>query len=356
VERYFLGLGQGLRVMENRSGSLSLVDEDFPGKVLEDLSGLAKRPEVVFAAVAFDGGYRSSDAGRTWQKVLDGDVRAFAVDPNDERVVYAGTGPVCLYRSEDSGASWEPIDSLLDAPDEVKQKWAPPPRYQGIMPAHVRDIFIHPDDSAIIFVVLEHGGLMRSLDRGKTWEDASAGIVYPDMHMLRNYPGSKESYFTSSARGFFRSDDCGRSWCRTEDGMPWAYTEDRCYSHDWLFRPGDPLRMLVAGAYGSPGFWHTPEQPDPQGVILISDDGGGHWRQSLGGLPERLPWMAWSLTPHPSDPNTVLAGMGNRSHGFGILTDEPGEGALYVSRDRGDSWEPLLPELPSVSAVWVAEV
>lgn len=354
-ERYFLGLGQGLRVMQGRSVSLSLVGEFFQGQVLENLTGSRQRPEVAFAAVAFDGGYRTQDAGRSWQKVLEGDVRAFAVDPHEDRIVYAGTGPIRLFRSEDGGSTWEPLDSLLQVPDEVKTKWTPPPRSTTNEPAHVCNIFVHPDESDILFVVLEHGGLLRSQDRGKTWEDASTGIIYPDMHMLRNYPGSTERYYTSSARGFFRSDDTGRTWRRTEDGMPWAYTEDRCYSHDWLFEPGDPPRMLLTGAHGSPGFWHG-QHLSPRGVILLSDDGGEHWRQSRNGLPERMPWMAWALTSHPSEPNTVFAGMGNRSKGFGIATDEAGEGAFYVTRDRGDSWEPVIPELPSVSSVWVTSV
>jgi hypothetical protein len=35
-------------------------------------------------------------------------VRTFTVDPHDERVIYAGAGPIKLLRSEDNGVSWEP--------------------------------------------------------------------------------------------------------------------------------------------------------------------------------------------------------------------------------------------------------
>ena len=70
------------------------------------------RPERVFAAVPFDGGYRTDDGGKSWKKVFEGDTRCFAVDPHDDRVVYAGLGPVQLMRSEDGGDTWENLESL----------------------------------------------------------------------------------------------------------------------------------------------------------------------------------------------------------------------------------------------------
>jgi len=352
--RYYIALNGGLKVLQQRSGSISTAGEFFSGKTLEHLTGSRKRPEVVFAAIAFDGGYRTRDAGRTWEKVLEGDVRTFTVDPHDERVVYAGVGPVRLLRSEDGGGTWEPLDGLLRLPEEVKAKWAVPERYQGIQFPHVRFIFVHPEDGDLIFVLLEHGGVHLSRDRGKTWEDRSSGISYLDMHLLGNHPGSKDRYYVSSARGFFKSDDCGRQWRRAESGMPWAYTELYSYSHEWMFLPGHPPRMLLGGAKGSPGVWRR-EKRDPQGAILLSDDDGGHWRQaSAGGLPEKMPWMPWVFVRHPSDAGAVFVGMGDGARGFGFDPKERGKGAFFATRDRGDSWEPVLPEGPSILTAWVA--
>lgn len=349
--RYYIAFNGGLRVVQSRSGSMKILGEFFPGRTLEHLTGCRKRPEIVFAAVAFDGGYRTQDGGGSWEKILDGDVRTFTIDPHDEDVVYVGIGPVRLFRSEDRGSTWEPLDGLLQLPDEVKSKWGVPERLKGIEHPHVRHIFIHPEDDTLLFVILEHGGVHLSRDRGKTWEDASSGITYVDMHMLGNYPGSRERYYVSSARGFFRSDDCGRQWRRAENGMPWAYTESYSYSHEWTFLPGQ--RMLLAGGKGSPGVWRR-ERRRPDGVILLSDDGGENWRQaSIDGLPDKMPWMPWVLVPHPNDRNTVFVGMGDGARGYGFDPKERGQGALYVTRDRGDSWEPILPGLPSVLTAWV---
>ena len=289
---YYIAHNGGLKVMENRSGAPQTVGEFFAGKTLEHLIGCKKNPQVVFAAVAFDGGYRSEDAGKSWTKIMEGDVRTFTVDPHDERVVYMGMGPIRLLRSEDKGNTWEPLDGMLAIPDEAKKKWDVPPRLRGVEFPHVRHIFIHPDDQSLIYVLLEHGGVLMSRDCGKTWYDRSIGIGYVDMHYIENYPGSKKRYYVSSARGFYRSDNSGEHWRRVENGMPWGYTELHSYSHEWHFMPGDTPRMVLCGGKGSPGVWSR-EKIHPHGCILLSDDGGETWRVSAQGLERENPWMPW---------------------------------------------------------------
>jgi len=350
--KYYIASTNGLKVMRDRGGSVTEEGEFFQGLTLEFMAGCRETPEVVFAAVAFDGGYRTEDGGRSWQKVLDGDVRTFTVDPHDDRVIYAGAGPIRLYRSEDKGLTWAPLDGLLRMPDAVQRQWTVPASYRGVIPPHVCQVFVHPDDAGLIFLTLEHGGIVFSRDRGESWHDASAGIDYLDMHVIANVPGDRERYLVSSARGFFKSDNGGGDWRRSEDGMPWAYTEQYSYSHDWLFCPGEPLRMVLAGARGSPGVWRR-EITTPLGHILLSDDLGESWRRAAS-LPDDLPWAPWTLLHHPTVPDTLFAGMGDGARGFGFDPDKRGEGALYRSDDRGESWGCVLSGLPTVQTVWVA--
>jgi photosystem II stability/assembly factor-like uncharacterized protein len=351
--RYYIAHNGGLKVMENRGGAMSTVGEFFHGKTLEHLIGCAKKPEVVFAAVAFDGGYRSEDAGKNWTKIMDGDVRTFTVDPHDERVVYMGIGPIRLFRSEDCGKTWEPLDGMLAFGDDVKKKWGVPPRLVGVEFPHVRHIFVHPDDQKLIWVLLEHGGVLMSRDRGKTWYDRSVGISYVDMHYIENYPGSKERYYVSSARGFYRTDNAGEHWRRVENGMPWGYTELHSYSHEWHFLAGATLRMVLCGGKGSPGVWAR-EKMNPKGHILLSDDGSESWRIVTEGLAKENPWMPWVLLYHPTDANGLFCGMGDGARGYGFDARIKGKGALYASRDRGESWQPVLSDTPSILTAWVA--
>src|ERR1044071_5474594 len=162
--RYYIAHNGGLKVMEHRSGSMSAAGEFFAGKTLEHLTGCKNNPEIVFAAVAFDGGYRTEDAGKSWTKIMDGDVRTFTIDPHDERVVYMGIGPIRLFRSDDGGKKFEPLDGMLDFGPEVTSKWGVPAQLKGIEFPHVRHIFVHPDDQKLLWVLLEHGGELLSRD------------------------------------------------------------------------------------------------------------------------------------------------------------------------------------------------
>lgn len=350
--RYYIAFTNGLTVLRADGDTTTELGSHFDGRTLEHITGCRENPDVVFAAVAFDGGYRTDDGGRNWQKVLDGDVRTFSVDPHEERVVYAGAGPVTLYRSEDNGVTWSTLDGLLNVPEPVKNQWGVPLPYKGKVPPHVRHIFVHPDDANLIYVSLEHGGVVVSRDRGETWEDVSNGIDYLDMHMLFNLPGDRETYFVSSARGFFKTHNGGREWQRAETGMPWGYTELYSYSHEWMFCPGEPLRMVLGGAKGSPGVWRR-ENIKPGGHILLSDDIGVTWR-SASNLPDDMPWVPWTFSRHPTDADTLFAGMGDGARGFGFDPKERGIGAFYRSADRGESWDCVLPDLPSVLTTWVA--
>ena len=107
--RYYIAHNGGLSVMHLQGGSMNTIGEFFEGKTLEHLIGCRRKPEVVFAAVAFDG-------GKSWTKIMEGDVRTFTVDPHDERVVYMGIGPIRLFRSEDGGKRWDPLDGMLASP------------------------------------------------------------------------------------------------------------------------------------------------------------------------------------------------------------------------------------------------
>ena len=108
------------------------------------------------------------------------------MDLHDEWVIYPGGGPIRLFRSEDIGLTWEPIDSLLSLLASVQSQWTVPTTYPGETPPHICTVFVHPNNDKRIFLALEHGGIIYSNDRRANWADASIGIDYPDMHVIRN--------------------------------------------------------------------------------------------------------------------------------------------------------------------------
>src|SRR5438552_15257313 len=94
--RYYVALNGGMKVMEGRSGSFEEIGEFFHRRTLEHLISCRNKPEVVFATVAFDGGFRTQDGSKSWEKIMKEDVRTFTMDPHDERVVYMGINPIRL--------------------------------------------------------------------------------------------------------------------------------------------------------------------------------------------------------------------------------------------------------------------
>src|SRR5687768_10910006 len=122
----YAGTQDGLAVFRPKNGGWETTNHVFRGQVVDAISGSKTTPERVYAGVAYDGVYRTLDAGATWSKVLEGDIRSLAVDPTDDKVVYAGTEPPRLYRSEDRGDTWEELAGLQALPDAARQRWWTP--------------------------------------------------------------------------------------------------------------------------------------------------------------------------------------------------------------------------------------
>jgi hypothetical protein len=342
---FVLGTQTGVRIFRGRDDQWQKERRCLSG-VVDFMDGSKRRPEMIYCCILHDGVYRTSDAGTTWVRVFEGDARAVAVDPNDDRVVYAGTEPVHLYRSEDSGQTWEELSGLLDLPEAVKCNWkSPQPQYQG----HVRHIHVDGDNPHVLYLSIEHGGIVRTFDGGKTWEDVSRGIDYLDIHKVSNDPVRKDLYFVTSARGFFRSTDPDCGWTRVEEG---AITRD--YFHDFVFLHGTPPVMLIATANESPGHWNRPGMAFS--AIFRSVDGGGSWHQVGSGLPPAMDKMVWTLATPPGDRQRIYAGYGQSDKGQAETRKMPtGLGAVWFSPDRGDSWREIhLGELPPVRSMWIS--
>lgn len=336
----YVGTIQGIFTTSSDGSIWSPPQVTLPEVFSRGVVGGSRRPQRVFVAAGKDGLFRTEDAGRSWKQVLGGHVRAVAIDPSDDDVVYAGTEPVEIYRSADGGGTWEELAALTQLPEEVRARWwFPTPPHIG----HVLHIFVHPDDSDQLYLSIEHGGIARSLDRGTTWEDVSEGIDHLDIHMVATLPHRFDRYYVATAEGFFTTADPAEGWARSEQG----FTRD--YFHDFIFLPptraDDPPAMLISTADKNPGNWNRPEHA--RGAVFRSLDCGASWHWVGKGLPEEMPENVWAICNHPSDPNAAFVGLGRaRTPG------STAPGTVAVTRDRGDSWERLALDLPLVLSLW----
>ncbi len=348
--RIFLGTQYGLRIWEGEDDQWVEKQKVFEGKVVDTTAGAFERPHSVFIGIAHEGLYRTSDAGRNWELVFSGDVRAVAVDPVDGRTIYVGTEPVHLYKSQDRGNHWEEIDALLRLPEEVRKHWwFPRSPHQG----HVRHIFIDPKNRGVIYLALEHGGIVRTFDGGKNWQDVSQGIDYLDIHFVTDFPNDPSLFFASTAQGFYRSRDPAAGWQRAENGLSKKF----CYNV--VFFPGAPTVMLVATGDGSPAYWERPGVA--RSAIYRSVDGAQSWAPVGGGMAESMEAMPWAMAAHPEDGRSAYAGFGQVSRGRAEVDSSQswektaGQlGAVWATFDRGQSWRELPINTPAIRSMWVA--
>jgi len=374
--RVYAGTYDGVQVLSLRDGNTELVSTAFSDEIVQALGGSPQKPERVVVGLR-NGLHRSDDAGLHWRKVLDGDFRSVAIDPTDDRVMYAGTDPVHLFRSEDGGDSWEELTSLQRLPDETHEKlgeaepasmggfqqqgfrhrrqdwWFPVPPHQG----HVLQMFIHPDDPNLLLLAIEHGGVARSTDRGRTWEDVSQGIDDLDMHFVTSLPHRFDRYFVTSARGLYTADEPANGWTPAQNGC------DRDYFHDLLLLPptngGNPV-MIVASADGSPGFWPAIKgrehwnnnEVGSRAALFRSDDSGQSWRRigAGNGLPVEMGPMIWALCAHPTDTSALFAGLGE-SAAVPSPSRRGAAGAIVASSDGGESWQTIRADMPAVEHI-----
>ncbi len=290
-------------------------------------------PERIFVGTFDRGIYRTRDGGALWESVgagmADARVLSIAVSPcdrvNGQSVVYAGTEPSMLYRSEDDGDTWQASPALTELPSAPT--WSFPPRPYT---HHARWIALHPTDPATIYVGIELGGVMTTRDGGATWEDRKPGSQY-DAHAIATHPAAPDRVYEAAGGGVAVSDDAGMTWRPVDEGM------DRHYAWGLAIDAVDPDLWYVSASFGAMNAHRN--NGDAQ-AVLYRKRGDAPW-QALGGegsgLERPLPYMPYALLAPQGRPNTLVAGLQN--------------GDLLVTEDAGGTWRTLHTGLDALLAL-----
>ena len=265
----------------------------------------AAAPDVVYVGLREGGVRRTRDGGSAWEDCAlpEAGVFSLAVSAADG-AVYAGTEPSRLFRSDDGGDTWDALDALLDVPS--RPSWRFPPRPWT---SHVRWIAPSPHDADLLLVGIELGGLMRSTDRGRSWQDHRPG-AQRDVHALAWHPRVPGRAYEAGGGGVAYSEDAGESWLAADEGM------DRHYAWAVAVDPDVPERWFVSASTG-PFAAHGAGDPE---AALYRRQGGG-WQRVDGGLPDPLTAMPYALV---AVSGRVVAGLR--------------DGQLWESGDGGERW------------------
>ena len=269
-------------------------------------------------------------------------MRVWALQPggaDQPGLIWCGTIPGGVFRSDDDGENWTFLDSVWSHPK--RKKWLG----GGADWPGVHSFCIDPRDSATLRFGVSCGGVWRSTDKGDTWDVTATGLraewvppeqVYDpeiqDVHYLAQSRGEPDKMWVQHHNGIFRTTDSGISWSEITGVDPstfgFAVAVHPQQGDTAWFVPGikDEQRIPADGAF----------------VVTRTRDGGKSFEKLTNGLPQR----------HAYD--IVLR--------HGLALDETGNtlvmgsstGGLWVSENQGDNWKAVSNTLPPVYAVCFA--
>jgi hypothetical protein len=256
--------------------------------------------------------------------------------PNEAGVLWCGTIPGGLFRSPDSGRSWELIRPLWDDPG--RKEWFG----GGADLPGIHSICVDPRDARKVAVGVSCGGVWATDDGGSTWENRAHGMwaAYmpperrddpniQDAHRVVQCADRPECFWAQHHNGVFRSTDGLGSW-REVTGVP-----PSTFGFAVAVHPHDPDTAWLV-----PAIKDEKRVPvDGHVVVSRTRDGGATFDVLRDGLPQR---HAYDLT-----------------YRHGLDVDETGErvafgsttGSLWVSEDQGDAWRSVSAHLPPVLCV-----
>ncbi|TXF90818.1 glycosyl hydrolase [Neolewinella aurantiaca] len=277
----------------------------FRGGRANTANGVIGDPLTYYMGNTGGGVWKTEDAGQYWTNISDGffgtgTIGAIAVAPTDPNIVYVGTGEHAVrgvmtssgdgfYKSTDAGRTWNKI-GLENS-------------------RHISRIRVHPTDPNTLWVGVqgalygpsEERGVYKSTDGGTTWKrtlftDNLSGCVEIDldqnnpliMYAAMNTYGRKPWKVISggAGSGLYKSTDGGESWEKAQTGLPKELGKiglSVCQSNP------DKVYAVVES-----------DSEQQLGGLFVTTDGAKNWSRVSD--DHRLTQRAWYYTEVFADP------------------------------------------------------
>jgi photosystem II stability/assembly factor-like uncharacterized protein len=265
--------------------------------------------------------------------------RVWHVEPSlsDPDVAYAGVEDAALFRTTDGGKTWHELSGLRG--HGTGPKWQPGAGGMGL-----HTIILDPSNANRMFIAISAAGAFRTDDGGKSWTAINRGLKSPylpeptpevgfcvhRMAMHRSRPGVLFMQLHQGG-GAYRTDNAGDSWQEVKGDLPTDFgfpIDVHAHEPDTVYAiPLDPwMRVPLEGKLR----------------VYRSRTGGNEWEPLANGLPQENCYV-----------NVLREAMAvDALDDCGVYFGTTG-GQVYCSRDCGDSWAPIVRDLPAVLSVEV---
>lgn len=333
-------------------------------------------PNTVYIGPAAGGIWKTTDAGFTWQDVgvnlASLTFGAFAIDPGNPQVVYAGSGESIqyfnttsysgkgLYKTTNGGTTWTQITSGFGTT------------------THFSALKVSPTNSNTVFAALGSGyyyavpsneGLWRSTDAGVTW---TRTLNVDDGFDVLPHPTTANRVYGAtgggvSTAGFYRSTDNGASWTKITTGLPGSTGIGRMQIALCTSNPSTLYALIYSATTGAV-------------TLYKSTNDGTSWVTKSGTSGSTVQgWYDLMVAVHPTNPLELYIGTENLEQStdsgstlnyvggyywnqsmhvdFHIMAYAPSnplyryvgcDGGIYRSTNGGISWGQLNSALPTL--------
>ncbi len=335
----------------------------FGGWEMFHLKGSPVDSNRIFASQASDWFgqvmHRSDDGGKSWQTIgnefaydgvpgthqwYDGTPhpwdfkRVWHIEPSltDPDVVYAGVEDAALFKSTDGGMTWHELSGLRT--HTTGNTWQP-----GAGGLCLHSIVLDPTNPDRIFVAISAAGAFRTDDGGQTWTPINKGLrsdYIPDedaevghcVHNINMHPSRPNTLFMQKHWDVLRTDNAGDMWTEVSGNLP------SDFGFPIAVHAHEPETIYVVPIKSDSE--HFP--PDGKLRVYRSRTGGNDWEALTKGLPQENCYV-----------NILRDAMSiDRLDSCGIYFGTTG-GQVYASADSGDTWNPIVRDLPAVLSVEV---
>jgi photosystem II stability/assembly factor-like uncharacterized protein len=264
-----------------------------------------KNPSTLYAGIDFNGVYKSTDAGKTWTRVISITTNLFAleIDPSHPENLHLALYPLKYFRSTDAGNTWQA---------------------GGATGATAKKFAVDPTNSSIIYAATGLA-VAKSTDGGASWKSTSlrGATVDSVSEVVIDPHNTSVIYAGTTDNGAYKSTDGGSSWSTiftdsTNRKFLSLVIDPRNSAIVYAGTEGGVLKSTDGGATSSAFNTNLPATATPVAALTIDVTGDHLYAGTLQGVFTCQLSAVSTPTPTPTPTQYPVSGRVTDVNGNGI--------------------------------------